>query len=326
MTAALRLGIYHVLRLLVTVILSASIIFALTSGTASAHPLSKMGTHAALVTSSPVLFVHGFNGSASIPGGCNGSTTWGSAKAYLTSHGYTGQLITIGFYNGDTSCDVNLKDRQDSHCNNYFAGNTGTTSEDQRHIACTLDWYIWNTFTQYGQNVELVAHSMGGTIVRWAVYAAGSSSLPPYVYVRDAVTMASPHNGIPWGGSITCGICLQLAELQPGSSFLSDLQNKAQNPQASGGTNWTIFGSSCESWTNGGVDASSEMAMSAQHKVLYLSPPCYHHGDYLTDQSDSLDAYANYCNNACSGAPSNATGYSTTFPRALHEMELAISN
>ncbi|HEY7419603.1 MAG TPA: hypothetical protein VH593_30765, partial [Ktedonobacteraceae bacterium] len=54
---------------------------------------SAQKAHAA-TTSLPVLFVHGFNSSAAIPGGCNGSTTWGSAKTYLSSHGYAGQLIT----------------------------------------------------------------------------------------------------------------------------------------------------------------------------------------------------------------------------------------
>lgn len=294
------------------------------SGIIPLSALSAQKAHAAS-TSLPVLFVHGFNSSAAIPGGCNGSTTWGSAKTYLSSYGYAGQLITVGFYNGDTGCDVNLKDHQDSHCNNYHAGNTGTTSEDEQHIACTLAWYIWNNFTQYGQSVQLVAHSVGGIVVRWAIHAAGSSSLPPYLYVRNAVTMATPHNGIPWGGSAICGICLQLAELQPGSSFLSDLQNNAQNPQATNGTTWTIMGSTCESWINGGIDPSSEMAMSAQNKILYLNPPCYHHGDYLTDQSDSLNASVDYCNNACAGEPTSSTGNSTTFARSLREMSLALS-
>jgi hypothetical protein len=294
------------------------------TGTIPMPATSVQKAHAAVV-GVPVLFVHGFNSSEAIPGGCNGSTTWGSAKTYLSSHGYTGQLITIGFYNGDTGCDVNLKDQQNSHCSNYYAGNTGTTNEDERHIACNLAWYIWNNFTQHGQSVQLVAHSVGGIIVRWAIYAAGSSSMPSYLYVRNAVTMATPHNGIPWGGSVICGICLQLAELQPGSSFLSTLQNGAQNPQATNGTNWTIMGSSCESWVNGGIDPSSEMAMAAQNKILYLNPPCYHHGDYLTDQADSLSAYADYCNNACSGEPNSSTGYSTTFSRSLREMSLALS-
>ncbi len=298
-------------------------------GIAGAQPVLAQASLAATSTSSPVLFVHGFNSNASIPGGCNGSSMWGSAKSYLASHGYTGQLITIGFYNGDTGCDVNLKDRQDSHCNNYFAGNTGTTNEDQSHIACNLAWYIWNNFTQKGQNVQIVAHSMGGTIVRWAIYAVGTgnSSLPPYLSVAKIVTMASPHNGIPWGGSAVCGVCLQLAELQQiGSSFLGTLQNNAQNPQARGGTQWTIMGSTCETWTNGGVDPSSEMAMAAQSKVLYMSPPCYHHGDYLTDQSDTNNAQVDFCNNACSGEPTSGTGSSTTFPHSLHEMLLALES
>lgn len=296
-------------------------------GVARVQPVSAQEAHFAASVNSPVLFVHGFNSNASIPGGCNGSTMWGDAKSYLSSHGYTGQLITIGYYNGDTGCDVNLYNQQNSHCSNYYAGNTGTTNEDQSHIACNLSWYIWNNFTQKGQNVQIVAHSMGGMIVRWAMYATGSSSMPPYLYVGKIVTMASPHNGIPWGGSATCGVCLQLAELQQtGSSFLSTLQNNAQNPQARGGTNWTIMGSTCETWLNGGVDPSSEMGMSAQSKVLYLNPPCYHHGDYLTDLSDAASASASYCNNACAGEPTPSTGYSTTFPHALHELLIALQS
>lgn len=309
-------------------IVSLLFIFVIGYSTSTAHAQSFTGLQEAIgaATNLPVLLVHGFNSSAAIPGGCNGNTTWGTAKSYLASHGYTGQLISIGFYSGDTGCDINLKDRQDSHCNTYYAGKTATTSEDQRHIACNLAWYIWNTFSQYGQSIQIVSHSMGGTIVRWTIYATGQSSFPAHLYVRNIVTMASPHNGIPWGGSATCGICLQLAELQPGSDFLSTLQNSAQNPQAAGGTNWTIFGSTCENWLNGGIDSSSEMSMAAQHKVLYLNPPCYYHGGYLTDNSDSATAAVYYCNNACSGKPTSTTGSSTTFSRSLHEMLLAISN
>ena len=314
---------FHIARLFV---ITSLLVLAITDAASTAHAQAQSATQTAspMVTSLPVLLVHGFNSGAAIPGGCNGNSMWGTTKSYLSSHGYTGQLITIGFYNGDTGCDINLKNRQDSHCSSYFSSSVGDTREDQRHIACNLAWYIWNTFSQKGQSVQIVSHSMGGTIVRWAIYAgAGSSSLPPHLYVRNSVTLATPHNGIPWGGSATSA---SSAELQPGSSFLSALQNNAQNPQAVGGTNWTIFGSSCESWLNGGIDTASEMSMAAQHKVLYLNPPCYHHGDYLTDNSDNLNASVNYCNNACSGQPTSATGSSTTFPRSLHEVLLAISN
>lgn len=315
----LRRGRNRIVRLIATISLLIIVTgFALF---ASTHPIAQTKASAA---NSPILFVHGWNLQAN--GTCNTPTSWGSAKTYLSSHGYTGQLITIGFYNGDTNCDVNLKDEQDSHCNNYFAGNAGTTNEDERHIACDLDWYIWNNFTQYGQNVQLVAHSMGGIIIRWAIHAAGSSSsLPPYLYAQNAVTMATPHNGVPWGASLVCANCLQMENLQPGSSLLSALRNDAQNPQAQGGTTWTLLGSSCESWLNGGVDPSSEMGMVAQHKVLYLNPPCYHHGGYLTDQSDSLDAQADYCDNACTGKPNSTTGYSAAFPHSLRELLSAIS-
>ncbi len=275
----------------------------------------------------PVVFVHGFNGNASI--NCT-SGYWGTATSFLrNSYGWRGGLYTVGYYKGDSSCSAYLGNYA-GDCTHDYAGNQGTTNEDIRHIGCELSWYIWDNFTQYGQNVQLVGHSMGGLIIRWALYATPFDYyLPPYIMVQDTVTMATPHTGVPiFGASIfICGGCLQGQQMRSNNTFITTLENYGQVPQGAGwGTDWTMFGSSCESWYNifdPGVDWHSSLGMNGGHKTEYLNPPCYDHGGYLKDTSTSWNAYANWCDYCASDVVSN---YATDWPHALENVGISLQN
>lgn len=275
-------------------------------------------------TAWPVLFVHGFNSHASID--CKNSY-WGGATSFLRTEGWSGSLVTLGYYSGDHNCDVALSSYA-ADCTSEYAGNQGTTNEDLRHVACELAWYIWYHYTQYGQNVQLVGHSMGGLLIRWALYDTPIDFyLPPYLMVQDAVTMATPHGGIPIVGAaiFLCGNCWQGNQMRTNNAFWETLNTYGQNPQGAGwGTDWTLMGSSCESFYNifdPGVSWQSALDMDGGHKTEYLNPPCYDHGAYLTDTSTNDIAHADYC----TGCKRDVLYYATNYwPHSLYNMYFAL--
>jgi triacylglycerol esterase/lipase EstA (alpha/beta hydrolase family) len=264
-------------------------------------------------SSYPILFVHGINASSSI--NCGSSTMWGTMISYLQgTHTFNGQPLhwsgamkTIGFYNNDTNCSVRLTDSTyASHCTAYFydASVQGTNNENIRHVACEFAWYVYLTYSQYGQNVQGVGHSMGGLILQWAIYGvhAHLSSFPPSILMQDVVTIAAPHNGtVSISTIVSCNNCIQASQMVTGSSFINDLVNLAQNPQGSGwGTDWTMIGGrivTCDV-----ISSKSSTYMNLGHKS-YFTWPCYTHGAYLTDTNDAGDADIYWCD-GCATVPS----------------------
>jgi hypothetical protein len=265
-------------------------------------------------TSWPILFVHGINGSSSI--NCGSSTMWGTMISYLQGHHafgsqtlhWTGAMKTIGFYTHDTNCSVSLtSSAYASHCASYFydASAQGTNNENIRHVACELAWYVYLTYSQYGQNVQGVGHSMGGLILQWAIYGvhAHLSSFPPTMLMQDAVTIAAPHDGTVSASTIvSCNNCTQAQQMVTGSSFINDLVNLAEDPQGSGwGTDWTMIGGrflACDV-----ISSKSSTYMNLGHKS-YFTWPCYTHGAFLTDTSDAGDADIYWCD-GCTSVPTS---------------------
>ncbi|HEX7168280.1 MAG TPA: hypothetical protein VF230_14975, partial [Acidimicrobiales bacterium] len=137
--------------------------------------------------------------------------------------------------------------------------------------------------------VDIVAHSMGGLIARYALaqVARRHADFPPYLYVEDAVTLGTPHSGTGWASWCWTTQCEQM---RPGSSFVNWLGTNAPNPQGSGGTDWTAVGS----YNDEIVSESSAVAMSASHKVLYLPSADVVHSDYYIDTTDARTADVNY--------------------------------
>ncbi len=241
-------------------------------------------------TNYPVLFIHGISNSSSAD-----CSEWNPAKSYLPGQGWSGHLASIKYYTNDTHCDVSITGEA-SHCTGYHdsGSSDGTNNEDVRHVACEFSWYIWDNYTQYGQNVQVVAHSMGGLITRWALYATPfEPALPPYLLIQDVVTMGTPHYGAPPAYAFFyCGSCLQGSQIETAMPFMQELINSGQNPQGSAGTDWTMLGSTCDI-ANTLVGNDTEW-MTSGHKVLFSSP-CYDHGGYMGDTSNTWDASEQYC-------------------------------
>jgi len=235
----------------------------------------------------PVLFVHGYNPTST---STDCTSTFSPMVTQMKSRGFTGAMVYVGFYSGDTNCTVNL----------HAYANYGDR-DSFKNIAAALSWYVYNAYTTRGITVDLVGYSMGGVIVRGAVYGAlsGTAGFSPPINVSDGVTLAGPHNGAAWYSNL----CLwgQCASLAPGSTDLNWL-NQNGNPQGTQRTTWTTIGSNNDDV----VPAASAIYMSIpiDHKVVFdnVSHTGFIHPNYMNSW-----AVVNRAANALSTIPGKIT-------------------
>lgn len=298
---------------------------------------------AAAAADIPLLLVHGFNDDCGAAWKTAGTDSNGnllansdSAMNFLGGQGF-GDIRTVGYYtssdnntdaqdNASGVCDVNLQNQPalagvpsqaSNFCNELpdITGHSiafGTKDEPIDRLACLLAWYIYDDYTQYGTPVNVLAHSMGGLMLRYALGAtdAGVFGFPPHpLWVVNAVTVATPHGGI--GGPYhlfaslnnnTNGV--ELDDMNPGSTFMNTIA-AYQAPQGYLGTHWALMGASDGQYdsnqlpvnpgftTDGGnqvsfitgfdgdgvVASDSQLAMTANYKVLYGVQDAYTLGD-----------------------------------------------
>ena len=243
-------------RTLVALLTAAALVLCLAVGST---PASAAGG----VRSRPVLLIHGY--SLSNDTSCSG--TFDRMISQMRAEGFTGPFVRIGYYSGNTGCDVNLRSW----------GNVGNSSS-WKTIAKAFSQYVYSTYTARGVAVDVVGYSMGGNIARGAVYGASirESGFSAPIRVEDVVTLGSPHNGAAWYSNL----CLwgQCSSLKPGSSDIAWL-NRNGNPQGVGGTDFTVIGSNGD-WV---VSASSAtyMAVPAARKVVYANVPHTGSSNYM---------------------------------------------
>lgn len=298
--------------------------------------VNAISSHTNAISDTSIVFVHGIQGidfgSVFRNGASDGvdcGPYWKSAKDYFEHGGniqspvgnlWGGDLRTVQYYSGDRNCDVNLHSNQyQEHCAHYANGSEGTNNESLFHISCLLAWYLYYNFGQKGSSEILVGHSMGGLIIREAIYQVQNrislhtgSTFPPTIgHVTEAITADTPHNGfnllqvlgqhvIAW----VCGNCQQIIDMGNDSLFMTELKSKGQDPQA-GGTDWTLMGSQCDNIVLGGDAVSMD---GANHIIGYrveaglgdgLSrdmSTCYAHTDsLLVDTENKMNAVLYYC-------------------------------
>lgn len=232
----------------------------------------------------PVLFVHGIE----LPGppGYDCGGYWGRFLDRFRDFGQTGPLVTIGYYGGDGNCKHWLghhgrHSRHDGHSGRSHGLNTSI-----RHLGYHLAWTIWNHYSRRGKRIDLVGHSMGGLIVRYALArtARGHDRFPPYLLVEDAVTLGTPHNGTQ--AAAACFWITQCRQMGGGSGFMRWLGKRARNPQGRGGTDWSVFSSHDDLF----VSEESGVRMKADHRVVYLSSSNVTHDDFLRLGSKRITA------------------------------------
>jgi len=241
-----------------------------------AVPGASAGT--AAPTATPVVFVHGFFANK-CPYGLDVASAMSGPTRELATAGWTGRLDVVSYYN----CDQG----------GTRIGSDSTNTSIQT-IAAQLAYYIYRTYTSRGQTVDIVAHSMGGLIVRAALAytAALASGFPSALLVDRVVAFSAPFTGVgPSTIQAVPGLpgTYQATQVSTGSAFLQSLA-KAGPATGVGGTDWLVFGSS------GGCDivpGGSAIAMPGALQVLYTG--CWTHTQYLTDftTTRSFPAYLN---------------------------------
>ncbi len=235
----------------------------------------------------PVVYVHGYNAF----GDGTDCNMWSSMDSTLRSWGLTGPKVTVRYYKGDTNC-TNALENYGTNGRHYDPGGPYDRYVRVEHLGYRLAWMIYNLYSSRGVTVDIVSHSMGGLITRYALaqVARRHPDFPPYLYVEDSVTLGTPHAGTGWADWCWTTQCEQM---RPGSSLVNWLGTYAPNPQASGGTDWTAVGS----YDDEIVSETSAIAMSAAHKVQYLGSADVAHGDYYQDTTDARTADVRYNDN-----------------------------
>jgi hypothetical protein len=244
----------------------------------------------------PVVFVHGYSG-ASCPGNDVTHNIWGGAYLELSNADWTGPLLPVSYY----ACDTDGVDVT-GYGAHAPAGATATitdarprvhydqnTSIDQ--LAHDLGWFVYDSYSAQSTPVDLVGVSMGGLVIRDLLYrvAQHDPRFPPRLFVPRAVTLSTPHLGYGTTASNIAfcgGHFVECDQFATDSRFIAELTAHARDPQAAGGTQWTVAGSSA------GCDfmpAQSALGLPAAQRVDYLSP-CYGHAGYLWDLADTDDA------------------------------------
>jgi hypothetical protein len=205
-----------------------------------------------------------------------------------TFAGPLGRGWTFCFYTTDTGCDL--------------AVHPSDTGRSIKLIGADLAWEIYDHFSRFNIAVDAVGHSMGGLIIRAALTGVQKHdpAFPPYLFVEDAITIATPNRGAPPSGWCAVGPCsVQVHEMEPGSSFLTWLDD---TPTAGWATDWTVLG-----FDDDPVVAAQSAApddFPAQHKIIYAKgqwPKLYAHMSVIADSRDGrtydrCDYYRTSCN------------------------------
>jgi hypothetical protein len=243
----------------------------------------------------PIVFIHGLARDSS--NDC--ASTWNDMKAKVRDWGHTGAFTTIAYYRGDTNCSHWLG-HHGRHSRHYASGHDGngghTADTDIRHLGYHLAWTIWNHHSRHGRRVDVVAHSMGGLIIRYALAQVqrGHDRFPQRLLVEDVVTMGTPHGGARWYAVCTL---VQCGQMRAGSDFLVWLESNAWEPDGRGGTDWSTFGSDDDNWV--AADRAAGTArdrdpkhdyIGSCHKVWYLPSNNIEHGEFLHDTSKRISA------------------------------------
>jgi hypothetical protein len=209
--------------------------------------------------SHPVLLIHGWGLGADTDCG----STFNRMISQMKSEGFTGPFIRVGFYSGDTNCDVSLRDFGPVEDGSHFSV-----------LSQAFSKLVYANYTSKGKTVDVVGYSMGGNVVRGAVQgsAAGEPGFSPPIKIQDGVLFGAPMNGAAWYSSFCLwGMC---SSMKPGADDIKWLQ-RVGNPQGVGGTEWTAFGSDADAVTP--VDSALAIDVPGNRKVRLTDVP--HTGD-----------------------------------------------
>jgi hypothetical protein len=204
----------------------------------------------------PVYFVHGYSDDGK---GIDASNYWGDIISLFrnpsqgwTKGGFTGPIgraWTYCYYSTDTNCDLLTP---------------GDREKSIEELGKDLAWLIYDQYSQYNVATDIVAHSMGGLVVRAALDGVqrGDSEFPRFLYVEDVVTLSTPHRGAP--SALICQF-QQCKEMRRNSDFLKKLSD---TPRSDMLTLWTIIGMDDDLIAPVWSSVPEDMK-DVQHKLIY---------------------------------------------------------
>jgi hypothetical protein len=286
----------------------------LVSGVAVATLLygNTMPVRAAPPGNAKLLLIHGYSDS------CGGAFDYASAPSapiattsYFNTHGWGGHVVKVGYYGLSSSglsyesgCDDDATAYDNpTYCSSLYTQLGGTdkyVNDPIRHLACLVAWDIYANYTSIQIPVYVLAHSMGGLVIRDAIAesfetAPSSSPFPHHkLDVRTVVTVATPHGGLDGQyklnamDSSCCGNSKEVQDMsigQNGDGFMSMIIG-LQKPQGASGTTWALMAAS--NYDNGAAASISSLAESAG-----LNNP-YPDGDGVVQADSAVSMQADF--------------------------------
>ncbi|WP_225993065.1 esterase/lipase family protein [Actinomadura rudentiformis] len=225
----------------------------------------------------PVYFVPGFSSASSHGDLWDGQ--WKPVYEAMKRWGWSGSPHVVCFYTNASGCNTRIE--------------SGTYAVDLRWLGSRLAWNIYSSFTKYGVYVDVMAHSMGGLIVRAAVTGVKKKhpDFPSHLYIEDVATLGTPHSAPPLATYCT-GLTgsQQCNDMQEGSAFRQWL---LENPNTgyNYGPDWTLIGSDADTV----VPRSAAHGMDAGHYVRYHASAGIDHGELVSLTSGAYSqSYWNY--------------------------------
>ncbi|WP_240646855.1 MULTISPECIES: esterase/lipase family protein [Streptomyces] len=220
-----------------------------------------------------VIFVHGH-----APFSKHDCTkTFSAARKHFTNKKWKGNLLTFGYYTGNKKCSANV---------------TGSRETPIKDVAKKFAQYVSRNYTKKGIKVDVVAHSMGGLVVRAALHYTHqrAKGFPEKLYIEDVVTLGTPHAGITKSRAVLCGKARQCTDMKAGSSLLKALGSRMPSSTKYGNmsTDWTTI----SSYDDGTVSESSGIADTANHEVQYKAG--INHGELITTTTGSHNGRIKY--------------------------------
>ncbi|GHE27871.1 hypothetical protein GCM10017771_42790 [Streptomyces capitiformicae] len=195
-----------------------------------------------------VLLVHGIDWIGEASFDCESG--WKNLKSEFKEHFWKGSVRSVAFYKKDKNCDLRIASA---------GANDGIDK-----LGKALANKIYSEYTSKGKSVDLVGHSMGGLVIRDALSGVAKKrpGYPSKLYVEDAVTLGTPHNGT-WSSQCIYTAC---AQMKKGSTYIANLK---KNPQSAQGTDWTAIASDADE----AVGEDTATGGDVRHWVRYKNIP-----------------------------------------------------
>ncbi len=257
-----------------------------------------------------VIWVHGYDG----PGGQSGidlESQFGFAVDHFRRQGYTQRMYAVSYYDGDVSWTDN-GDRlvstmhlnaggpgdcpHETHEDTGHTGGSGcfglnahTRGTKIEHLGYHLAWEIHNQFTDADKPVRIMAHSMGGLIVRYAMQQVkdGHPDFPDSLDIDSVATFGTPYDGGDLAFACHILPCdTQAEQMKRGSGFLNGLGDALPKGASLGNPDWWLYAAQDDD----SVSVESALDPTGSYTHEYESGQAIEHSDYF-DHTSTVSNY-----------------------------------